>query len=135
MLFKYFNNKKMDQQNEEQNEQSQKAEQTEAQQTGEYSQSPKQESNKDDKLWAVLSYLGVLCLIPLLVKKESEFVQFHAKQGLIILIGWVISWFPVLGWIIGILMFVFSIMGIMQVLSMKKEKLPIVGDLAEKINI
>ena len=89
----------------------------------------------ENKLWALLGYLGVLCLIPLLGRKESEFAQFHAKQGLVLLIGWVVSWFPVFGWAIGIIAFVLSIMGIINVLSGKKEKLPIVGDLAEKINL
>jgi uncharacterized membrane protein len=29
----------------------------------------------------VLSYLGILCLIPLLVKKDDPEVQWHAKNG------------------------------------------------------
>lgn len=93
------------------------------------------ENLKDDKLWAVLSYLGILVLIPLLGKKESAFVQFHAKQGLIMLFGWIVSWFPVFGWAIGIVMFVFSVIGIVNVLNGEKKKLPMVGDLAEKINL
>ncbi|HMN19710.1 MAG TPA: hypothetical protein PKA31_03930 [Candidatus Moranbacteria bacterium] len=97
--------------------------------------SPKGDDVSENKLWALLGYLGVLCLIPLLGRKESAFAQFHAKQGLVLLIGWVVSWFPVFGWVIGVIVLVFSIMGIINVLSGKKEKLPIVGDLAEKINL
>lgn len=94
-----------------------------------------QSGNKDDKTIAVLSYLGILCLIPLLLKKDSEFVKFHAKQGLVLLIGWFLVWIPFLGWILGIVLLVLSIMGIMNVLNLKREKLPIIGDLAEKFNI
>ena len=74
-------------------------------------------------------------MIPLLGKKESPFCQFHAKQGLIITLGWLIAWFPVFGWILGIILFVLSIIGIIDVLNGKQVKLWIVGDLAEKLNI
>lgn len=90
---------------------------------------------KENKVWALLSYLGVLVIVPLLGKKDSAFTQFHAKQGLVLLIGWVISWFPIFGWAIGIIAFVMSIIGIINVLNGEKKKLPIVGDLAEKINL
>ena len=33
---------------------------------------------------AALSYLSVLCFVPLLVDRDYEFVYFHAKQGLVI---------------------------------------------------
>lgn len=89
---------------------------------------------KENRWWTVLSYLGVLVIIPLLVKKDSKFAQFHVKQGLVILVGWMLSWLP-FGPIIGIIAFVFSIIGIINVLSGEMKKLPIVGDLAEKIKI
>lgn len=90
------------------------------------------EDKNDDKLWAVLSYLGVLVFLPFLLKKDSKFVQFHAKQGLVLLIGWVLTMLP-FGSIIAIIALIFSIMGIIDVLSDKTTKMPLVGDLAEKI--
>lgn len=90
---------------------------------------------EENKFWALLSYLGILFLIPLLAKRDSKFVQFHAKQGLVLVIGEMFAWFPVFGWVLGIILFVFSVMGILNVLSGKETKLPIVGDLAEKINL
>lgn len=89
----------------------------------------------ENKWVAVLSYLGVLFLIPLLAKRDSKFAQFHAKQGLVIVIGELFAWFPVFGWVLGIILFVFSVMGIINVLSGEMKKLPVVGDLAEKINL
>lgn len=88
----------------------------------------------DNKMWALLSYLGVLVVIPLFGKTESPFVQFHARQGFLILIGWVLAWLP-FGFIIGIIAFVFSIVGLINVINGDKKKLPFVGDLAEKINL
>ncbi len=58
------------------------------------------ELNQNEKLTAILSYLGILVLIPLFaVKKRNNFVKFHLQQGmnlfiieLILMIGtWIIS--------------------------------------------
>jgi uncharacterized membrane protein len=87
-----------------------------------------------NKWWGVLCYLGVLVVIPLIQKKASPFVEFHTKQGLVLLIGWAISWLP-FGPIIGILALVFSVMGIINALSGEMKRLPLVGELAEKINL
>ena len=37
--------------------------------------------NSDRTIMLVLSYLGILCLIPLLAKKDDPEVQWHAKNG------------------------------------------------------
>jgi uncharacterized membrane protein len=47
----------------------------------------------DRTIFLVLSYLGILCLIPLLGKKDDPEVQWHAKNGTVLLfaeIAWVI---------------------------------------------
>ena len=41
-------------------------------------------------LMIVLSYLGLLCVIPLLVEKEDKEVQWHAKHGLVLFVAWII---------------------------------------------
>jgi len=38
----------------------------------------------------VLSYLGLLALIPLLVEREDPEIQWHAKHGLVLLVGEVV---------------------------------------------
>jgi uncharacterized membrane protein len=38
----------------------------------------------------VLSYLGLLALVPLLVEKDDREVQWHAKHGLVLTVGWII---------------------------------------------
>ncbi len=40
--------------------------------------------SENRNLWIVLSYLGLLPLIPLLVEKEDPEVQWHAKNGLVL---------------------------------------------------
>ena len=90
----------------------------------------------ENKIMALLSYFGILCLIPLLLKRDSRFVQFHAKQGLVLMIGWFFAWIPIVGWffLIPILLIV-SIIGVVNVLEGRFVKIPIIGDLAEKFNI
>ena len=36
----------------------------------------------ENKVYAFLSYLSILCAIPLIRKKDDAFVQDHARQGL-----------------------------------------------------
>lgn len=90
---------------------------------------------EENKIFAVLSYLSILVLVPLLAKKESKFAMFHAKQGLVLLIGWIIGWllsFVFIGFIVDIVLIVFSIWGIVNAATGKYAKLPLIGDLAEK---
>lgn len=97
---------------------------------------PKEDKDiKENKLWAFLSYLGLLCLVPLLAKKDSKFAQFHAKQGLVLAIGEFFIWIPFLGWILGIFILVLWIIGLMNVSSGKMKPLPLVGEMAAKMNI
>ena len=98
---------------------------------------------KDNKIIAALSYLGLLVLVPLLAKKDSPFCQFHAKQGLVLLIAWVVigvvAVIPILGWIISILgsilLAIFFIIGIVNALSGKAKELPLIGQLGNKFNL
>ncbi len=96
----------------------------------------------DNKAVTILSYIGILVLIPLLTVKEDEFVQFHAKQGLVLLIVLIaismVGVIPVLGPMIGLLgwlaCLVLAVMGIMNVLNGEKKPLPFIGQFADKFN-
>src|SRR5680860_1594678 len=95
----------------------------------------------DNKIIAILSYIGVLCLIPLFTKKDDKFVFFHAKQGLVLFIVEIITYFiltiPGFGWIIApiasLIWFALSIVGIINVLGGEMKELPILGKFADKI--
>ena len=39
-----------------------------------------------NKAMAILSYLGILVLIPIFAAKDSKFARYHANQGLVLLI-------------------------------------------------
>ena len=98
---------------------------------------------EEGKIYAVIGYLGILCIIPLLLKKDNKFAHFHAKQGLVLFIGEVgaaiLNIVPVLGqliWILAVLVFsILSLAGIIQSLMSNYWKMPVIGDIAEKISI
>ena len=52
------------------------------------------EVNADDaeknKIFGILAYLGILCLVPILAAKESPFARYHANQGLVLFILWIV---------------------------------------------
>ena len=55
----------------------------------------------DNKAVAALSYISILFLVPLLLKKDSPFAKAHAKQGLILfLFEVVVSFLPMLNMIL-----------------------------------
>ena len=89
---------------------------------------------------AIISYIGILCLVPILMKEKDEFVKFHAKQGLVLFIAEVatllISWIPILGWFIGfifwIIWVVLSLIGIINAVGGKQVPLPVIGKFAKK---
>jgi uncharacterized membrane protein len=105
---------------------------------------------EEGKIWAFFAYWGILFLLPLLGKKDNEFAVFHGKQGMVLCIGVVIIIiattilslipyigliFGIVGWLILIVMGVFAIIGMIKALMGDKWKMPIFGDIAEKINI
>ena len=78
--------------------------------------SVKDQDVEQNRAIAAVGYVSILCLLPLLLKRESAFAQHHAKQGLV-LFGcavalFVIAIIPVLGWLIwkfgSLAIFVFS---------------------------
>ena len=99
------------------------------------------DSITEGKIFAILSYLSILCIVPLVFKKENDFVLEHAKQGLIIFVGEVAVFIVhiILGtWLLRLGMFilgVLSFIGIIAVLKGETIKLPIVSEIADKIVI
>lgn len=92
---------------------------------------------------AVLSYIGILFLIPLLTSKDDPFVKFHVKQGLVLFIAEMatalVAWIPIIGWLLGfacmVLWLILSIMGIVNVVNKKETPLPLIGKFTGKFNL
>lgn len=93
-----------------------------------------------DKLMAALSYLGVLVLIPLFMRPHDASIRFHAKQGLVILIGEIVAvvagiWLTIIGNLLFVLLLIASVLGLINALQGKQWKIPGVGHLAHKFRI
>ncbi|MDP2838380.1 MAG: hypothetical protein Q8O53_03845 [Candidatus Moranbacteria bacterium] len=90
----------------------------------------------ENKFVAALAYLGILFLVPLLAKKESAFAQFHAKQGLVLCIAFVIfSFIPVFGWLINVVLVIVDIIALIKTLSGEAWEIPLIKDAVKKLNI
>ena len=91
----------------------------------------------NDKLMGILSYLGILVLVPLLASQNrSQTLNYHVNQGLGLLIveviGWIIlSFIPVyyLMQIWYLVIIVLAILGIVNVVNNQTKPLPIIGNL------
>lgn len=102
---------------------------------------------KDNKTMAILSYIWILFLIPLLTgaHKESKFVKYHLNQGILLCIFavsfavlfniifsilmssfflWWLSWFIWLFWMVPT---IYSIIGMINVANEKCNPLPLIG--------
>lgn len=98
---------------------------------------------QEGKLFAVISYMIVLCVVTLALKKENKFALFHGKQGLVILIMWVaaaiLRLIPLMGgliWLIALVVLgILSLVGIVQSLMGNYWKMPLIGEIAEKIKL
>ena len=104
---------------------------------------PPASSNRSVML--VLSYLGILALIPLLTEKNDREVQWHAKHGLVLLVAYLVLMVGVTiaSFVIGFVgmlqiplwlgYLVVIILGITNALNGKRFVIPGVSEFAEKL--
>jgi len=96
---------------------------------------------KEGKFFAVISYIGFLCIVSLVLKKDNHFAAYHAKQGLVLfvieVVAFILSIIPFIGCVINVIVGTFcvlaSIWGIVHSLQEKECRIPLVSQLAEKI--
>ena len=101
----------------------------------------------DRTIFLVLSYLGILCLIPLLAKKDDPEVQWHAKNGLVLFfaeIAWVIirialayagvsCAMAIVGCVVWLGFLALSVMCIIKAVNGQRFRIPMLTDIAEKM--
>lgn len=94
-----------------------------------------QEDIEQGKAMAGISYFSVLgFLIALLTSRENRFVMYHAQQSLLLIILSMIRFIPFtpgfIDNIIGLAVFVFFIIGLVNGFGGKVQPLPLVGEMA-----
>ncbi|MBQ1377559.1 MAG: hypothetical protein IIY77_06280 [Lachnospiraceae bacterium] len=97
---------------------------------------------ESNKIMALLSYIGILVLIPLFSSRQSPFTRFHVNQGAVLCVLEIIVWavfgflgaIPVIGLIFRIIRYVlqaiclvFAVLGIYNVVQGKAKELPFIG--------
>jgi uncharacterized membrane protein len=94
---------------------------------------------EENRQVAALSYIWVLVLIPLLTKRDSEFAQFHAKQGLILFIIEILAgfvfWIPIVGQLIALGLLIVAIVGAVKSLNGNWWKIPYIYEWSKKIKL
>jgi uncharacterized membrane protein len=110
-------------------------------------ETPAQQSS-NQPIMLVLSYLGLLALIPLLVEKDDAEVQWHAKNGLLMFAGWIVLWIvlmilnfvPVLGTILScgllpilmLVIVVIHVIAIVKALKGERFMMPLVSEYVDQ---
>lgn len=96
----------------------------------------------EDRWLAAIGYVGVLCIVPLIWKQDNEYIQFHAKQGLVIfvmeLVGIALLFtllFAALTPVIWIIALFLSGYGFISALSGKKSNIPGAAWIIKTFNI
>ena len=90
------------------------------------------------QVMAALSYLGILCFVPLLMTKNDAYVYFHAKQGLVLWMWSVLAMFalhlPGIGkWLFGfssMAVLVLAVVGLASVAFKRSWRLPVISWIA-----
>ena len=101
---------------------------------------------ENNKVYAVLSYIGFLFIIPLIVSNNSKFAKFHANQGLVLFLTELafslassivkavcyalgIGFISTLLNLVNLLFFVLVVIGIINAASGRAKKLPVIGQI------
>lgn len=96
---------------------------------------------EDNKVMALLSYIGPLFLVPMLAAANSKFARYHANQGLVLFlaelilgaVSWVLNFIPIsfvwwlFGSVSGLASLIYLILGIYNAVSGKAKELPLIG--------
>ena len=96
---------------------------------------------QNNKVMAILAYLGILVLVPLLGAKQSPFARFHTNQGLLLIICEIVlsvavailGGIPVIGFLLklvrGLGTLALLLIGIVNAANGRAKELPLIGNL------
>ncbi|AKM85030.1 TPA: hypothetical protein DHW58_00955 [Patescibacteria group bacterium] len=113
-------------------------------------------SGGEDRVFAALSYISILFVVPLILKHDNDDIYFHAKQGMVLFLSEVVVWFvlfmlesfivallprisfSITSWLgaLAWLLFVgLSIAGVYNAIRGKRWEMPILGKIAKSVEI
>ncbi|NMC43940.1 MAG: hypothetical protein GYA46_08470 [candidate division Zixibacteria bacterium] len=97
---------------------------------------------EESRMAAILAYIPFLCFVPLMKMRDDKYAFFHARQGLILffleIVAFVFS-FPHLSQLFWTAMIIgcigAAVAGIVFAMQGRTNKLPVIGDIAERLRI
>jgi uncharacterized membrane protein len=99
----------------------------------------------ENAIYAALSYVSVLSIVMLVLRKDSKFVQEHAKQGTVLFMMEIIVMvlgmaIPIIGWFIiapigHLLMLILSIIGFVKAIQGEFWEIPCIGKYRNRISL
>src|SRR3989338_1833742 len=97
----------------------------------------------EGKFFAAIGYISILCFVPLFLKRDNKFAQFHGRQALIIFLlevaAALLTVVPVVGEVVFRLAWlvfgIFSLAGIVKVLSNEYWEMPVIYQIARKVTL
>jgi fumarate reductase subunit D len=108
----------------------------------EFSDAETSGSVEDVRLASVMCYIPLLCFVPLLNMRDNKEIRFHARQGVILFMIEILAMLFLVDWVsrfvfkgVLILAAILSATAIYSTLQGKKFRLPIIGDIADKMKI
>jgi uncharacterized membrane protein len=92
-----------------------------------------------EKLLSALGYISFFCILPLVLKQESKFCQFHGKQGLVLtLVFLFLSWLGFLGTFFTILLNIAHVLiafwGIVNATQGQEVEIPFINKMAKRLD-
>jgi len=98
---------------------------------------------QDGKFFALIGYLSVLCIVPLILQKNNRFAMFHGKQALVLFIlelaAGILKMVPAVGEVAFALAFVvcgiLSLLGILKVLMNEYWEMPFIYEISQKVSL
>lgn len=91
---------------------------------------------EDGKTIAIISYVTLIGWVVALVMnndKKNTFAKFHIRQSLLLmLVGLVLSFIPIIGWLANIGVLVLWVMALISAINGQEKELPIIGQYAQE---
>lgn len=92
---------------------------------------PNSKDVSENKDLAALSYVWILSLVVLFARRESPFIQFHAKQGAVLFVASVLVWFiPFLGKALELVILALCVLGFLHAAQGQWKEIPVIGPAA-----
>ena len=89
--------------------------------------------NPENLTMSVVACIPFVGLVLMFVEKKDLFVRYHATQFAFLNVLFLVTWIPVVGWILSLVGLAVFIIGLMKTSKGERFDIPVLSDLALKI--